>query len=95
MIFNDNQIKRILGNFGFAFFSSLSALSIAGLDGESGLKAALIAGFIQGGLAAFQEIKRECEPKQPATTGAKSGKATSKKGGSFLMGCNAGQLTLL
>jgi hypothetical protein len=50
---------RIFGNAGLTFFTTLASMSIAGLADNYAV--ALIAAFIQGGLAFFTEIKLEGE----------------------------------
>jgi hypothetical protein len=65
-LFTEKQIKRILGNAGFAFFTVLGAANLSGAS-ELSFKMALIGAFIQGGLAAAQEIKTQCEPDEPKT----------------------------
>lgn len=49
---------KILGNGGVAFFTTLAATFVVG---TGNLDAALIAAFIQGGLAFFLEVQEEAE----------------------------------
>ena len=65
-LFTTAQLKRIIGNTGFAFFSAFSAAQIAGA-GESALKMALLLACIQGGLAFFQEMMRQCDEPENKT----------------------------
>lgn len=58
-LFDEKSIKRIAGNAGVAFFTTLAGLSIADVPQEEKFFAAFFVAFINGGLAAFQEIQRE------------------------------------
>jgi len=50
---------RIFGNAGLTFFTTLASMNLAGF--ADNYHVALIAAFIQGGLAFFTEIKLEGE----------------------------------
>lgn len=56
---------RIAANGAVAFFTVLGATVGAGAGDMLALKAACIGGFIQGGLVAAQEWKRQEESEQP------------------------------
>lgn len=51
---------RVVGNGAVGFFSTLTAISAAGLSGDA-MRAALISALIAGGLAAALEFKKEAE----------------------------------
>jgi len=58
-LFDNKSVKRIAGNAGVAFFSTLAGLSIVDVPAGERFFAAIFVAFVQGGLAAFQEIQRE------------------------------------
>ena len=57
-------VQRILANFAFAFFSAMTAATMAELGEPTTLKVSLISAFITGGVAGAYEWKRILEERK-------------------------------